>query len=166
MRSRAPCTCTPGPRQVSKTRSRSGPRSPVGHVPALHVEAEARTLPEQRTAAERQEELRHEVFEHSPRPAGQAAIAVPAHEGAGELAPVPRGHVPVRDGIIARQTRLAGQQVVAALAGAPRPRVKAYAEEPARPVVERGKVHAVTHFQGLRGQVGATVFPQPGGEGR
>ncbi len=142
------------------------PRRAVGHIAALHVQAEPRALPEQRAALKRQKQLRHEVFEHCPRPARQPAIAVAAHERARKLPPVPHRHRPVGHGIVAREPRLAGHEVVAALAALPRTGVITYPEEPSGLVIERGEVHAVAQFQRAGGKVGAAVLGKARCNGR
>ena len=130
----------------------------VRHVPALDVEAKARTLVEQAVPAQRQEELRHEIFEHRARPAGHAAVAVLGHEGAGELAPVPPRHVAARHGEIAREPRLAREQVVEPLRELARALVPADAEEAALSVIERRELHRVVERAGARGEVGPRII--------
>ena len=130
----------------------------VRHVPALDVEAKARALIEQAVPAQRQEELRHEIFEHRARPAGHAAVAVLGHEGAGELAPVPPRHVAARHGEIAREPRLAREQVIEPVRELASALVPADAEEAALSVIERRELHRVVERAGARGEVGPRVI--------
>ena len=77
---------------------------------------------------------------------------------------MPHGHVAVRDGVVAREPRLAREKVVAPLVRLAGRGVIPDAEEAALAVIERGKVHAVAQCDGAPGGVAAAIFAQSGGE--
>ena len=140
---------------------RLAPGLAVRHVVPLDVEAKARALPEQALPAQREKELRHEVFEHRPRPAGHAPVAVLGDQGAGEPPPVPPRDLAPGHAEIARQPGLAREQVVKPLRELARALVPADAEEPAARVVERAEVHRLVERLGPGGEVRAPVVREP-----
>ena len=129
----------------------------------LRIQAEAAALIEQAPPLERQEQRRHEIFEHRARPARQAAIAVLPQPRTRECAPVAARRLAPRDGKIAREHGLARQQIVPAARGAFAPHVPADHEQIARFIVKKGKIRLLRH----PAQTGSKLFfPRLRGESR
>ena len=119
----------------------------------LGVKAEAAALIQETAPIQRQKQLRHQVFKHGARPAGQAPVAVLLELGPAEPAPVLSGHVAFGDGDVACQHGLACHQIVPA-AGAPLPGgVVADIEQAPPRVVQRRKVHRLQNAAELMGDV-------------
>ena len=121
----------------------------LGHAPRLAreaaallcIEAEFAAFVQQAVAVQRQEQLRHQVFKHCPRPARKPAVAVLLKLTAAQPPPVLHRHIALRNGDIACQHCLARHQVIPPTRGAVVRAVVADIEQAAPRVVERGEVH-------------------------
>ena len=134
------------------------PRLARPHAPFLCIQAEFAALVNEAAAIYRQEQRRHEVFKHRPRPACKPAIAVLLKLRAAQMPPVAHRHVALGARDIACQHRLARHQVVPAARTAPVLRVIADVEQSARLVVERGEIHLRHQRVQPRGKSVLAVF--------
>ena len=120
---------------------RDAPGLPGGAAPPLGVEAEAAALIQQAALAVGQKQLRHQVFKHGARPAGQTPVAVFLQLGPAQPPPVLHRHIPLGDGQVAGEHGLAGHQVVPAADTPVILRVVADIEQPPPLIIQRRKVH-------------------------
>ena len=109
-------------------------------------------LGQQRAGQAAEQQPGHQVLEHRAAPGDQADASGGADERAAELEPVAARGLAPRDGQVAGQAALRGQQVIAGVVQPAVHQVVADGEEVAIGAIERAEVHAVGHRVGRVGQ--------------